>query len=183
MPEVIPANYELANQQIRSGRWRVDVDLGLIYGVRGQPFRRKNTGGYIQIKFAEPLNNRRVEHAVMAHRVLWESVHGPLSPTLTINHRNGIKTDNRLVNLEAVTIAVNLEHAKATGLWVAQVGEAASNARLTEAQVLAIYRRAWAGGESQRLIGQDYGVGMGAVHSIKQGRAWKQVTGHHRRTP
>lgn len=50
---------------------------------------------------------------------------------------------------------------------------------LTDEQVLAIYRRAWAG-EKSHLIGQDYGVGGSIVRNIKQGHAWSHLTGHRR---
>jgi hypothetical protein len=178
MTQAIPANYELASQKIRAGEWRVDADLGLVYGVKGRPFRRKNSWGYVQIKFRDPLD-WHIDHAVLAHRVIWEAVHGPLSPALTINHRNGIKVDNRLLNLEVMTVGDNGRHARATGLLVPRVGVEAANARLTEDQVLVIYRRAWAG-EKSHLIGQDYGVGGGIVRNIKQGWAWSHLTGHQR---
>lgn len=115
MTQANPANYEIAAHLVDAGEWRVDAAQGLVFGKQGRPFRRTNTWGYIQIKFRDP-ENWRVDRAVLAHRVIWETVHGPLAPDLTINHINGNKQDNRMVNLEAVTQAENVRHAFATGL-------------------------------------------------------------------
>lgn len=52
----------------------------------------------------------------MAHRMVWESVHGPIPPGKEINHINGIKSDNRIANLEAVTPSENTKHAYRIGL-------------------------------------------------------------------
>ncbi len=117
MTKANASNYLLAADLVEAGAWRVDPALGLVYGKKGNPFRRTNTWGYIQIKFRDP-GDWRTERAVLAHRVIWESVHGPLADHLTINHINGNKQDNRLVNIEAVTLAENVRHAFATGLSV-----------------------------------------------------------------
>lgn len=85
MTQPIPANYQMAADKVRDNTWRVDADRGLVYGKKGNPFIRTNTDGYIQIKFRDPLDYRR-EHAVLSHRVIWEALHGPLTPKLTINH-------------------------------------------------------------------------------------------------
>lgn len=120
MTQANALNYSLAADLVAEGSWRVDTSLGLVYGKRGNPFRRTNSDGYIQIKFRDP-NDWRVEHAALAHRVVWESVHGPMPTDLTVNHLNGNKRDNRLANLEAITHADNVRHAFATGLNVRPV--------------------------------------------------------------
>lgn len=171
-------NYRAAQDRIVAGKWWVNPLIGMVYGTKGLSFRRMNSCGYIQIKFRDA-QDYHLEHAALAHRVIWEYVHGELADGLTINHLNGVKTDNRMANLEAVTQQENNLHAWRTGLNVARRGEDASNSRLTESQVQEIYRRAWAG-EFQSTIAADYGVGREIVSNIKRGHAWIHVTGHRR---
>lgn len=179
MTQANPVNYQLAADLVGSGAWRVDTQLGLVFGKRGAPFKRTNSWGYIQIKFREP-GNWRAEHAALAHRVIWESVHGPLPADLTINHIDGDKQNNRLSNLEAVSQADNVRHAYATGLNAGHKGEDNARAVLTDEAALAIYELAWKGGVDQASIGARFGVGRDLVSNIKQGWAWTHVTGHER---
>lgn len=46
------------------------------------------------------------------HRIVWESVHGPIPSGMVIDHINGDKHDNRLENLRLCTTAQNLANAK-----------------------------------------------------------------------
>lgn len=172
MTQVIPEHYDYAQRFIACGLWRVDPDLGLVYGIKDQPFQRENSWGYIQIKFRHPADYR-AECAVLAHRVIWESVHGPIDLALQINHVNGRKTDNRIANLEAVTGSANMQHAYGAGLNQPN----RSNARLTEGQVLDVYRRCWAG-ERDDALADEYGVKRSAINNIRNGWTWRHITGH-----
>jgi hypothetical protein len=176
MTQPNPINYEQAADLVASGQWRVDAAIGLVYGKRGLAFHRHNSWGYVQIKFRDP-SDWRTEHAALAHRVIWESVHGPLDAGLTINHMNGDKTDNRLANMEAISQGANIRHALDTGLMVPTRGEDNGHSRLTDDDVRDIYRRAWLG-EDQASVGMDYGVGNSIVSNIKRGWAWTHITGH-----
>ena len=51
-----------------------------------------------------------------AHRVVWMVTNGAIPLGLEINHKNGVKDDNRLENLELVTSSENSTHAVKSGL-------------------------------------------------------------------
>jgi len=55
------------------------------------------------------------------------------------------------------------------------------SARLTEPEVLDIYRRAWQG-EEQMALAQEYGVVHHTINQIKLGKTWAFLTGHKRST-
>jgi hypothetical protein len=50
------------------------------------------------------------------HRLIWKVFYGDIPSDLQINHINGVKTDNRLSNLELVTPSQNCKHAWDNGL-------------------------------------------------------------------
>ncbi len=167
-------NYALARELIAEGIWQIDPTSGVVIGKRGQPFRRTNTDGYVQIKFRDPEDWRR-ERTALAHRVLWEAIHGPMEPGLEINHINALKTDNRLANLEAVDHLANVHHARALGLVPPPLRGAANPlARLTEQDAREIHRRAWLN-EPQLSTARDFKVSREIVSNIKHGHAWKHL--------
>ena len=93
---------------------------------------------------------------VLVHRLVAEAFIANPSRLACVNHRNGIKTDSRVDNLEWVTYAENNNHARATGLSLA-FGETHYAAKLSDADVVEI-RRLGAAGLLHREIAAQYGV-------------------------
>lgn len=95
------------------------------------------------------------------------------SPTKkhTVNHKNGIKTDNRVENLEWVTHSENLKHAFRMGL-MCQKGENHANPKLNNKIVLKIFRSKKKAIELSSL----YKISTSTVYNIKTGKGWSHLT-------
>jgi hypothetical protein len=65
------------------------------------------SAGYLQIRLVNPAGERR---ALLVHRVL-AALFVPGDTSLTVDHLNGIKTDNRLGNLQWVSRSENSKRA------------------------------------------------------------------------
>ncbi len=143
--------------------YRFDPDSGIVYGLHGRPFTCKRNG-YVQVK--------RRNFQMQAHLLIWEALHGPIPKRMQINHKNGIKWDNRIANLEMVTPQENTLHAYRMGLRSA-VGEENGRARLTRDQAKEIYENTQ---DNTQALADRYGVGRRTIRDIKDGLTWTSVT-------
>jgi hypothetical protein len=145
--------------------WAVDPETGLVFGVagrwRGKRLGRVGSHGYM----VTTLRGR----AYLLHRVVWEACVGPIPERRVVNHKNGVKTDNRLCNLEVVTSGENNAHAYATGLKVHRVcGPKNGNYRVTPAIRADILARL-ARGEAGSAIARELGLSGATVSRVKRG--------------
>lgn len=162
--------YQRAQERISEGLWSVDADAGQVYSQRGKPIGSVMANGYIFLTMS-PSGGRSNQNAY-AHRVIWESVHGPIPEGLQVNHINGIKTDNRIANLELVTPSGNMLHAHRTGLaHGAPKGEAHHAAKITSIDVARIRARA-ADGDRQCDIAAEVGLSRQRINAIVRNKSW-----------
>lgn len=87
-------------------------EKGLIYSTLTNQFikQRKRKNGYMQVLLREGGKYK----TILVHRAVMSAFHG--SSDKFVNHKNGIKSDNRLENLEYVTPLENALHASSIGL-------------------------------------------------------------------
>lgn len=111
--------------------------------------------------------------SVGVHRLVYRHFYGPILPGLTINHKNGVTTDNRPENLELATYSEQVKHAiQVLGRKPKdQEGTKNDMSKLTEAAVREIRRRRKAG-EPLKSIAGDFGVTDRQVSRIALGRRW-----------
>lgn len=107
------------------------------------------------------------------HRLVAAAFIGRRPDGMHINHINGIKTDNRVENLEYVTQSQNMKHAFAMGLQ-SNVGERHSQAKLTEEKVKQI-RVMLSLKFRQSEIAALMGVDPSAISHVKRGATWAHV--------
>lgn len=143
----------------------IDPEAGVIYGRQGRPIGAPDAKGYLHIGYRKGGS----QIGLLAHRMIWESVHGKIPTGMTINHKNAIKNDNRIENLEMVTQKENIHHAIRLGL--SPRGDSHPNSKLTSECVKAIRER-HAAGESKRSLSSEYGVGERHIYQITTGRRW-----------
>jgi len=91
-----------------------------------------------------------------------------------VNHKNGIKTDNRLKNLEWCSASYNIIHAFDNGLKDSMKGEKHGRSKLTENDI-SIIRERLSNKEKQIDIARDYGVGQSAISKIKRNAIWSHL--------
>lgn len=116
--------------------------------------------------------NGKSKHT-MVHRVIAIAFIPNPENKPCVNHINGIKTDNRIENLEWVTHAENTKHAVDTGLLKGPCGEKNGCTALSNQQAIDIYNST----EKSDVLAIVYGVSKWVINSIKKGERWNTVTG------
>lgn len=125
--------------------------------------------GYPEV--AVMLNKKRKKFLV--HRLVARAFVPGYHPDLTVNHINGIKTDNRASNLEWVTLARNTQHQWEIGL-VNLRGDNNPSAKLTSGKVR-IIRDLLALGATANQLAVLLDVSSSLIGLIRDGKRWSEL--------
>lgn len=125
------------------------------------------TGGYRYLH----LHKLGVKKKFTVHELILLCFLGPRPKGYQVNHKDGVKTNNSIENLEYVTPIENSRHASRLGLLTR--GENCKQAKLNPKKVKEI-RILWPG-ISQRKIANKFGVSQHTIRKIVIGKSWRHV--------
>lgn len=143
------------------GRWR-DVGIARRYYPPGVRKPTVDKDGYLVADLV--LNGKK--KFVKLHRLVAQAFIDNPEGKPIVNHVNGIKTDNRVENLEWASSSENNMHScRVLGNFQ---GEKNAKAVMTLEEV----KRVRLDDRSHRAIAAAYGVSKNCISSIKAGRTW-----------
>jgi len=109
-------SFEIILELVRDGFFVVDSDGSIWRTMIITRWGRRRVGrrradhvlsiGYRYVSVT--LNGKQI--SVVAHRIVWHVLKGPIPGNREVNHKNGIRHDNRPENLELVTPSENIRH-------------------------------------------------------------------------
>lgn len=115
------------------------------------------------------------QRGMLVHRLVAMAFCDGYSDGLVVNHKNGIKTDNRADNLEWVTLYENTRHSiEVLGKHLS--GEQSPHAILTSEIAIQIADRINRLRESPKTVGADFGISSTHASQIAVGRVWSIAT-------
>ena len=124
--------------------------------------------GYVRVDLGAKAKGKRVHHLIL------EAFVGPRPEGKQTNHINGIKSDNRLVNLEWVTPQQNVRHSFDKLGHKALCGIQLTQSKLTENDVLQI--REWASFRwKQAMLAQAWNITAQTISHIVNRKTWKHL--------
>lgn len=156
-----------------NGKYSVSDDGQIRSNAKGKILKLNLHGhGYLQV-CVKPEGRYGKAKVLKVHREVAKAFIPNESGKPTVNHIDGIKTNNDKKNLEWATYSEQMMHAISIGLKVMPKGEYAYSSKLSEYQVLDIFSRRCG---TIRDIGNEFGVSHSTISRIRTGKNWISVT-------
>jgi len=161
----------------KEGKIEINFETGDVYSyLSGNKYllgTRRIGKRYLQSS-AGPSKTER--YHILLHRLIWIAANGEIVGNLQINHKNGIKHDNRLENLEVVTRAENALHSirilgNKTGVLR---GDKSNFAKLNWAEVDKIRFLFQNKKDTVKTLVKKYGIHKSQVYNIINNESWNE---------
>ena len=148
---------------------RVIISKNHVYRDWSGGFLRHGIGnrGYHHVTLSNGKTKTRLIHRLVAEAF----IPNPLG-LAQVNHKNGNKNDNRVENLEWMTLQENMTHAAMMGLKPR--GARHHMAKLNETKVVSI-RKLARRGVSHTQLASEFGVGRTNIVKIVNRQIWKHL--------
>lgn len=128
--------------------------------------------GYLRVDLSM---NGVVEHHQVHRLILYTFVGNPPDGYTQTNHKDGVKTNNMLNNLEWIDASGNMRHAIDVLKRSFLRGEAHQNSKLTENNVREIRQKYKNKEASMVALAKEYGVSDGTISGVISYSIWKHV--------
>jgi hypothetical protein len=174
---IMKKNEEYWLNLYKEGKIEIDFETGQVWSylsgnkhLLGSHHKDKNK--YMQSS-AGP--TRKERYHILLHRLVWICANGEIPDE--INHKNGIKSDNRLDNLELTDKSGNALHSYRVlgNKGGVTRGEDSVNAILTEEKVIEIRKRYIKGIVGLKFLAKEYGVAWPTIADVVKRKSWRHI--------
>lgn len=117
------------------------------------------------------LHRRSIHGTSRVHRMVAIAFLGPVPPGMEVNHINGNKADNRVVNLEYTSRSGNMKHGFKAGIIKRRLGEDRHQSKLKNHHVLYIRASDATASDLSKMLG----VSKRTISAIRRRDTWKHI--------
>lgn len=158
----------------------VDTGEGVVYktrkagGKKRKPYKAaitKSRKGYLSVCMVVD----GVKKTCRVHRIIWAARNGRIPSDLQINHKDCNKANNRIKNLEMVTLLENIQHGVENKCFNAMKGEENPFSKLTDKDVRSIRRMYATNKYLQDALASKFGVSRPTIGRVISRELWPHV--------